>query len=228
MSKKPLDFAFILGSAVHDVKNSLGLLMNSLDDFVTANPPKNDSDTKAVVALNYEASRINNDLMQLLSIYRLDTDRLFLAVEEHFVEEFLDDELLVHQTLLQMKQLDVELDCEEDLCWYFDSALLKSVINNVLVNTIRYTKDKVRIAAEAKGDYLCITIEDNGRGYPDDLQKDPAEYLSRIDFNTGSTGLGLYFSGKVADMHQNQDNKGYIEVDNKSSLGGGAFRIYLP
>jgi len=228
MDKQPLDFSLAFGSAVHDVRNSVGLLLHTLDEFMASNPPQNEEESQRAVVLNYEASRINNDMMQLPSIYRLENQRLFSSIEEALVKDFIDDSLLAHEILLTMKQVDVELDCDPDLCWYFDPSLLRSVFSNVIVNTIRYTEDKMRIAVELVDDYLRLSIEDNGRGFPDELCKEPGEFLTRINFNTGSTGLGLYFSAKVAEMHKNKDRAGYIEVDNNSTLGGGAFRLYIP
>lgn len=228
MDKQPLDFSLAFGSAVHDVKNSVGLLLNTLDEFMAANPPQNEEESKRAVILNYEASRINNDMMQLLSIYRLENQRLFSAIEEAFIKDFIDDSLLAHDTLLKMKNVEVDLDVDPDLSWYFDPALLRCVFSNVIVNTIRYTQDKMRIAVELIDGYLRISIEDNGTGFPEELCKEPGEFLTRINFNTGSTGLGLYFSAKVAEMHKNEDRAGYIEVDNNSSIGGGAFRLYIP
>ncbi len=228
MEKQPLDFSLAFGSAVHDVKNSVGLLLHSLDEFLKANPPKTDEDNQRAVVLNYEASRINNDMMQLLSIYRLQNERLFVSIEECQVLEFLEDEMLAHDTLLRMKKIGVTVDCPNDLVWYFDSMLIKNVLTNVIVNTIRYTKDEIRIAVEKAGDFMRIVVEDNGRGFPAELQSDPGGYLTRINFNTGSTGLGLYFSAQVAELHRNEGRVGYIEVDNTSTLGGGAFKIYLP
>lgn len=228
MEKQPLDFSLAFGSAVHDVKNSVGLLLHSLDEFLKANPPKTDEDNQRAVVLNYEASRINNDMMQLLSIYRLQNQRLFVSVEECHLLEFLEDEMLAHDTLLKMKKIKVTVDCAEDLVWYFDSMLIKNVLTNVIVNTIRYTNDEIRIAVEKIADFIRITVEDNGKGFPKELRSDPGGYLTRINFNTGSTGLGLYFSARVAELHRNGDREGYIQVDNDSSLGGGAFRIFLP
>ena len=228
MSKQRLDFALAFGSAVHDVKNSVGLLLSTLDEFMKANPPVTAEDKGRAVVLNYEASRINNDMMQLLSIYRLENERLFIAVEEVQVAEFLEDEMLAHDMLLRMKGLEVEIECDEGLTWYFDSMLIKNVLNNVIVNTIRYTKDRLKVAVESVNGYVRISIEDNGRGFPDVLCQDPGGYLTRINFNTGSTGLGLYFSARVAELHRNGGRAGYIEVDNNATIGGGAFRIYIP
>lgn len=228
MDRQPLDFSLAFGSAVHDVKNSVGLLLSSLDELMAANPPQTEEESQRAVVLNYEASRINNDMMQLLSIYKLENDKLLMAVESNMVHEFLEDELLAHESLFTMKKVEMAVDCDVNLSWYFDNMLLKSVFNNVLVNTIRYTNDKILIRATVEDEYLCLAIEDNGRGYPPALCNDPGGYITRINFNTGSSGLGLYFSARVAELHRNKDRIGHIEVANGSSLGGGVFRIYLP
>jgi K+-sensing histidine kinase KdpD len=228
--RQPLDFSLAFSSAVHDVKNSVGLLLHSLDEFMKAHPPESDEESAQAVVLNYEASRINTDMMQLLSIYRLEKERLFVTVDEVFVPEFLEDELLAHGTLLRMKNIDCQVKCEEDLCGYFDSMLIRNVLNNVLVNTIRYTDNKITVKAcmAREPGYLCLAVEDNGRGYPEALCDDPGGYLTRINSKTGSTGLGLYFAARVAELHKIGDRQGRIEVANDADLGGGAFRIFLP
>ena len=223
-----LDFSLAFGSAVHDVKNSVGMLLSSLDEFMASNPPQSPEENKQAVILNYEASRINNDMMQLLSIYRLENQRLLMSVESVVVKEFIEDELLAHQTLFDMKDIAVELQCDYDLSWYFDSMLLRNVLHNVVIDTIRYTDDKLLITAGVKQGYLVISVEDNGRGYPEHLCHDPGGYLTRINSNTGSSGLGLYFSAKAAEMHRNGDREGSIEICNDSAIGGGCFRVYLP
>jgi hypothetical protein len=60
------------------------------------------------------------------------------------------------------------------------------------------------------------------------IDKEESSYKRTIDINTGSTGLGLYFSMLVAKSHTNKDREGYISIVNGGSLGGGVFTIYIP
>jgi hypothetical protein len=74
-------------------------------------------------------------------------------------------------------------------------------------------------------------VEDNGQGYPECMLISDQEGLlhkKTIDFNTGSTGLGLYFSILVAKSHENNEKKGYISIVNGGALGGGVFTIFIP
>jgi hypothetical protein len=59
-------------------------------------------------------------------------------------------------------------------------------------------------------------------------EKEEFSYKRTINFDTGSTGLGLYFPMLVARSHTNEDREGYISILNGGALGGGAFTIYIP
>src|SRR3954471_12288506 len=71
-----VSFSFVLASSVHDMKNSLGMLINTLADVMSKYPPQNQEHAKSYSILEYEAARINSELVQLLSLYRLDHDNV--------------------------------------------------------------------------------------------------------------------------------------------------------
>ena len=71
-----LDFSFVLASSVHDMKNSLGMLLNTLSNVIATYPPSSPEQAKSYAVLEYEAARINSELIQLLSIYRLENDQI--------------------------------------------------------------------------------------------------------------------------------------------------------
>ncbi len=61
-------FTDLLASAVHDIKNSIGLVLNSAetiaDTVVVAR-----EDHEALITLQHEARRVNADLMNLLGLF---------------------------------------------------------------------------------------------------------------------------------------------------------------
>ena len=227
-SKRPeLDFAMVMASAVHDMKNSLSMVLHSLEQL---NEELNQTPAMAqkVSLLQYEASRVNNDLVQLLGLYKLQNRRLAVQIDEHFVHDFLDEQKARYSMLFSSRQLTCELACDESLIGYFDLELVAGVVNNVLANTIRYTRDQILITASEQGEYLEISINDNGRGFPEAMLRMPDQFNNGIRFETGSTNLGLYFANEIARLHQQGENQGYIELSNGGPLGGGLFKLYLP
>jgi len=223
-----INFSFVLASSVHDMKNSVGMLLNTLADVMVQYPPQNANHAKSYTVLEYEASRINSELIQLLSLYRLDHDQIRVHIEEHFVIDLLNEQLARNHELLQMKKINLMVDCDESLIGYFDSDLVGGVINNILVNCARYCREKLKITAQQTSQGLCFSIEDDGPGYPEDMLNASTFAESRTSFANGRPHLGLIFANKVALMHTNKSRQGSINLSNNSSLGGGCFKLFLP
>ncbi|MDX1757639.1 MAG: HAMP domain-containing sensor histidine kinase [Marinobacter sp.] len=222
----PIDFSMVLASAVHDMKNSLGMLLNSLDDLRTSHG-ETLSESRSFNTLQYEAERVHSDLIQLLGIYRLGEQTLSAHIEEHFVPDFLSQQLARHQPLLSGHNIDYDIDADA-LNGFFDDDLLTGVLNNTINNAIRYSHKRLRLTAREEDGYLVIGVEDDGEGYPAHMHKHGPISFKSLDFNTGSTSLGLFFAASVAQLHKNGERQGYIRVHNGGALQGGVFEIWLP
>ena len=223
-----ISFSFVLASSVHDMKNSLGMLLNTLAEVMVQYPPQNESHAKYYSVLEYEAARINSELIQLLSLYRLDNDYIHVHIDEYFVADLLNEQVARNHELLQMKTIELMVDCDESLIGYFDNDLVSGVLNNILVNCARYSKEKIKLSASQTTEGLCISIEDDGPGYPEDMLNASTFAKSRTNFANGRPHLGLLFANKVALMHKNKSRQGFINLSNSGSLGGGCFKLFLP
>lgn len=226
MKNRNIDFSMVLALAVHDMKNSLGMLLNSLDELRTENEAKL-NDSSKFNTLQYEAERIHNDLVQLLGIYRLGENNLSAHIEEHSVPDFLSEHLARHTPLLEGLGIECSIESDE-ISGFFDADLLTGVLNNTINNAIRYTKSRIKLIATEREGYLVIGVEDDGEGYPESMQHTGTLSFKSLDFNTGSTSLGLFFVSAVANLHSEGDRSGYIKLHNGGELGGGVFEIWLP
>ncbi|HEY7772455.1 MAG TPA: HAMP domain-containing sensor histidine kinase [Marinagarivorans sp.] len=220
-----IDFSTVLASSVHDMKNSVSMLIASLQEVLASMPPENQQQSQQMNSLHYEASRINNELVQLLSIYRLQQKRLPLHIDQHFVLDVLEDQVARNCPLLESRNINVSMDCDADLEAYFDADLVGSVIQNVLVNGCRYTRDRLFLGAAIQDEVLCLTVADDGDGFPEAMLDYPADECSG---GGHSTQLGLYFASIIASMHKSKRGEGRIMLRNGAPLGGGVFELYIP
>ena len=225
---KPLDFSLVLASSVHDMKNSLGMLLNTLEQVIADNPAQNEEQAQRFACLQYESSRINVELVQLLSIYRMQNDRMPIHIEEHYVVETLEEQLARNHMLFETRSIKVRIDCDEDLKGYFDAELVGGVVHNILVNCARYSREKLSIVASCSSGGLSIAVCDDGGGYPPSMLAAPSTTNAGVSFSSGSTNLGLFFAFKVAELHCINGVCGRIELANNGPLGGGVFTIHLP
>jgi len=223
-----IDFALVLASSVHDMKNSVGMLLASLEVLIEDTPPVNDEQRKRFSTLHYEASRINGELIQLLSIYRMQNHFLPVHVDEHYLMDVFEEQAARNHMLAETKGIELTIECDDDLHWYFDNDLVGSVVNNILVNCMRYTDKRIYMSAEIANDTLCITIADDGPGYPTEMLNRPTGKVQEAEISKDATHLGLYFAECIATFHKQQERQGHIELSNGDPLGGGVFRLFLP
>jgi signal transduction histidine kinase len=168
-------------------------------------------------------------LVQLLGLYKLGVNQLPMRPGYHEVEDFLQAQLARHFEVLQSRQISARCEVESfDLMGFFDEELLGSVVANIITNSIRYAHSALLIRAWEEGGKLVLAICDDGQGYPQQMLSQQSNYVLGLKHSTGSTGLGLYFAGRIAELHERQGVRGHIELANGAPLGGGVFRIYLP
>jgi signal transduction histidine kinase len=204
------------------------MLLSSVENILEHHTPKNEEENAHFKTLHYEAARINGELIQLLTLYRKDRGFLPVSVDEHYVIDIFEEQIARNFPLLQTTNIQMKLVCEEDLVWYFDGDLIGGVIHNILVNAIRYTKTKIHIDAREENEFLCITIADDGDGFPEDMLLEPGRRVQEAELSRGSTHLGLYFSEEIARVHKQDEKQGYISLENGGILGGGEFKLYIP
>jgi signal transduction histidine kinase len=76
-----IDFASVMAVAAHDMKNSLSLLLQTIEDLSKSLPPSENISRQYIVDLHYEANRMNTTLVQILSLYRVELDALSLNID---------------------------------------------------------------------------------------------------------------------------------------------------
>lgn len=220
-----LDFSMLLASSVHDIKNSLSMLLNSLEEMIDVDDANNPH-KKNFGILHSEASRINHALIHLLGLYRLENNQLNISNDEVYVEDFLEEQVASQQLLFDVNSVNVNIHCDENLTAYFDENLIAGVITNILVNCAKYTQDTIDLYADAEGTGIKIEIKDNGTGYPKHIIDKLDNEERGVDFNSGSTNLGLYFAGEIAQLHKCKGKTGSIMLSNSDN--GGCFTLELP
>ena len=100
------DFSLIIASAVHDMKNSLGMLLHSVDSMCDELPEEWKKKPN-VATVQYEAERVNSYLVQLLGLYRLQNKLLSLHIDEYYLEDLLDEQAAHYTQIFQSKNIEL-------------------------------------------------------------------------------------------------------------------------
>jgi signal transduction histidine kinase len=223
-----LDFSTVIASTVHDMKNSLAILGQAHARWLAQLPVELQGGAERGV-IEYEFARLNGMLVQLLGLYKLGVNQLPLRPGYQEVEDFICAQLARHDEVLGSRGIAARCEVEAfDLMGFFDQELLGSVVANVIANSIRYAHSALLIRAREEDGELLLSINDDGAGYPAAMLERQGDYVLGLDLGSGSTGLGLYFAARIAELHERRGRRGRIELRNGGPLGGGEFRIYLP
>jgi signal transduction histidine kinase len=170
-----------------------------------------------------EAEELNDLMSDLIEVAELDTGKRELKLEKLRPAQALNEARDRICEEASEKHIRLEVNAYLDLAPVkADKRALRSILDNLLSNALRYTPrdGEILLAAEEIKDYVQFTVRDTGRGIE-------AERLSTLfdRFNTFSdkgTGLGLALVRRLV-----ESLGGQIAVE--SRLGHGAtFRFTLP
>jgi signal transduction histidine kinase len=105
-----------------------------------------------------------------------------------------------------------------------DERFLTRLLSNLMENELRYAGEgaEVRISLVKSEDYLTLTIQDNGPGFPLDLLGQIFQRFAKGDQSQGY-GLGLAFVKAVACAHG-----GRASVRNLTPDGGAEVVVDIP
>jgi K+-sensing histidine kinase KdpD len=219
-SEQTIDFATVLAAAAHDMKNSLCLLIQSIDSLQQEQQQLNHNGREELSRIHYEANRLNINLLQLLSLYRIEKNQLPLQIDQHYISDIFEEIMLKNELYSEQKNIQVELQTADDLLWYFDSDLISNLLNDMFVNALRYTKSKLLLRAEKTELGLTIELHDDGPGYPEFMLDNAETLMKDLNLAAGRTGLGLFFAGLIAKAHKNHGKTGFIRLKNGGLYGG--------
>jgi len=218
-----------LVSSVHDMKNSLSVMASFLESALAQAPDPSTPLYRQTSQALYESQRINDHLIQLLALYKIEQDFYPFDPQEQNLTDLANDALSRIANLARSNGVSLEYECPDDLHGWVDYELVLGVLVQALHNALHYTRDSVLclIAADPRGG-ITIRVEDNGPGFPDFLLQQGTSRDRGVSFETGSTGLGLYFAAVVAGLHRSGERCGSTRLENGGRLGGGGFILELP
>lgn len=207
----------LVATAIHDAKNALLALDTRLAE---AERRPADADFRAA---RDTVARIAGQLSELLTLYRAGSGQLRLAIDDHDLNDFLDDLLAELGPPPAGLALDVDRETAARLgAWAFDAYLVKLALLDALRNCLRHARQRVRLALTAPpGGGICFAVADDGPGFPADLLAGGEPLQS-----AQGTGLGLSFVRLIAERHATPDGRhGRVELVNDN---GAVTRLILP
>ena len=211
----------------HDLKTPLAALREGtelLNDQVAG--PLAPPQRQVVAILRDNSVKLQRLIEDLLDYQRALHAASGLQVGAVAMDALLRQSLRSHQLAAQGKALRIGLKATAFTLWG-DAAKLRSVIDNLLGNAVKFTPEggEIRVLASAHGGAATIDVIDSGAGVPPEERDAIFEAFFRgragAFGRAEGTGLGLAIAREFVEAHG-----GRIEVVQGSR--GGHFRVTLP
>jgi signal transduction histidine kinase len=213
-----------LADASHDLRTPLTVI-KGYSELLSKNQIQSSEDrNRAYERVNSEIIRMENLIHDLLLLAELgETTRPIF--EEVNLTDLVTSYSHDFSTLNPTRTLEVNIDSDITI----DGSVehLRRLIQNIFNNIIRHTDQSalVRVTLCMKGKRAVLTIEDGGKGLPEDGYRDAVTALNRFDSSrspeTGGSGLGLSIIAAIVSEHD-----GILNLK-KSELGGLAVEILI-
>ncbi len=218
----------LLGDISHELRSPLSRLTVALE---LAGKNAGPGATGYLERIRTETERMNELIGQLLALSRLENKDPVgdSAVALH---EIVQSVVADAQFEAASSNRSVRLSAVEECTVTGSADLLRSAIENVVRNAIRYTPEQtaaeVRLKVEhhPSGGQAIVEIRDYGPGAPDETLEQIFEPFYRVDEardrRSGGTGLGLAIAARAVHLHG-----GSIAASNAAG-GGLLVEIRLP
>jgi signal transduction histidine kinase/FixJ family two-component response regulator len=224
----------LAGGIAHDINNHLAA-MTMQCEVVKLRAPAGDPVIERMDAITAIGARSADLIRRLLAFSR----RQPVKPEITSLPQIVAD---MQKMLTRLIGEDINLVVENrDDVWnvLIDPSQFEQIILNLVINArdampnggqILVTMENCNFTAKAndyqdkpRGDYIAVTVADQGTGIPADIIDKIFEPFFTTKDVSGSSGLGLATVHGIV-----QQNHGYIDLSSTKNQVGAAFRILLP
>ena len=216
---------------IHDLRGPLTVIMVNLE--LIGQTLTRLSATESISSLanaRTAARRVAWMIDDLLNVSKLEAGRLQLNLTPLAAADWLAEKQEVYRTQLDAKQITLALHIPAKLpLTWVDIDLINRVLDNLIDNALKYTPrgGHIDITAEAKGQMLILTVQDDGEGiHPDERERIFEKFTrgtsSEAPVTRQGAGLGLAFCRLAVVAHG-----GTITADGAPGRGT-IFTVTLP
>ena len=182
--------------------------------------------------INRGGKRLKLLIENLLDASRIESDKLKLNLQKVNISEIIRNCVNDNRYLATKRNIIVELNLPDVINLEIDKMRIEQVVTNLLSNAIKNTPKLgiIKIKLEERGNDVYFSIKDTGIGLIEqEMEKlftkfgKIERYGQKMDVDIEGSGLGLYISKEIVDLHE-----GHIWVESEGRNKGSTFFIKLP
>jgi signal transduction histidine kinase len=221
-----------ISNVSHELRTPVTVLRSYIDTLYSfGNDFDFNTQREFIGVMNQEIIRLNRMVNDILDFSRYEAQNLHLEKTKQDIVEIIEDGVNQVQVLAKEHDLTISIMKEPDLPEVpMNVDSISRAFMNILSNAIKYSPDGKRIKIRAErsrdGEYIEVSVEDQGPGISEKDQKRVFDRFYRVENATHSvkgTGLGLHLVKVTIEKH----HQGQVFVNSKEGEGS-TFGFRLP
>lgn len=218
----------------HELRTPLTLIYNPVKLLMNDKSIVNPESVTLISLINRNTERLLRLVNQILDYGKIKNDTLELKVSRHDCIAQISDIVNIFKFYAAEKNIEINLDSDfTTLTILYDYDKLDKVLNNLLINAIKYAPlggkvtVEVRLAKNASGcNCLHLAVSDNGYGIDNEALPSIFDrfrrFVGKQKSQPSGYGIGLNYVKHLVENH-----KGTISASNRKG-GGMTFEISIP
>jgi two-component system, sensor histidine kinase and response regulator len=213
----------------HDLRNPLTALLASADKLNTDPESLSTDQVKQLSQIIHRTSKkLLNQLNEVIEWAKKQSQKTGFYPVRIGLSRGIEESLDLLRSNAQQKKIKLQNHIPKDMEVMADGLMLRSIVQNLVTNAIKYTPEggSVTINAKRNEQMVCIFVEDSGIGMTPEIKErlfinsDQRSLLGTN--NEQGSGLGLILVSDFVNQHGGQ-----IEVE--SNVGSGTtIRFTIP
>ena len=157
----------LLGQVSHELKTPLSAMVEGvglLDEELLGPLDRRQAEVTGILKANVE--RLQEQIESLLKFNRLQAGLKPAEHEPIAVSELVDDVLAAHRPAMIAHGIKTELQVDEDLVVIGDRDMLRTALDNLVSNSVKFSPPGARVGifAHCQDDRVVLEVADNGPG----------------------------------------------------------------
>ncbi len=216
-----------LANVSHELRTPISYVKGYSDALMSDMIRTEDERHRYLRLIHREAGRMERLVGDLLDLSKLESDEYKLEKMPLPLAQLIEDAIEKYKPFVREKGLQLHYDLDPDIIINGDEDRIEQVLQNIMDNSLRYTKTGgINIRLYKEKDNCLIDIADTGIGIPEEHLNKIKQRFYRVNKgrtrSDGGTGLGLAIAEKLVKLHQ-----GKLIIASKVNKGT-TVRITLP
>ena len=184
----------------HETKTPLTIISNYLDKYI--NKIKNNIPYELNLILN-NINKLKRDMINFLDVEKLERGQIFynhnLIID---MSGILKEKIILFHELAHNRGITINSEIEKNIRLKIDPSAIERIINNLMINSIKYNKTggTINVFLKTRNDKACFIVNDTGIGMTNEQKQNifqPYRQISQQKRNIQGIGMGLTIVNKI-------------------------------